>query len=111
MDLQRSGFASSWPLSLRTPAPVSLRTARCGSYPRVSMGRILNMRDRALQSQDAIELLASKWRIPILHLLRGGTLRTGDLQAAITEISPKMLTQTLRGMERDGLIARKVHAV
>ena len=74
------------------------------------MARVLNIRDHALQSRDAIELLSSKWRIAVLHVLRNGTLRTGDLQSAITEISPKVLTQTLRGMERDGLIAREVHA-
>lgn len=39
------------------------------------------------------------------------SLRTSELQNAITEISPKVLTETLRGMERDGLIRRDVHAV
>jgi len=75
------------------------------------MARLLSFRDRALQSKDAIELLSNKWRITILHLLRNGPLRTGELQGAITEISPKVLTQTLRGMERDGLIRRKVYPV
>jgi DNA-binding HxlR family transcriptional regulator len=63
---------------------------------------------RALQSSDAVELLASKWRITVLHLLREGPLRTAALQAAVPEVSPKMLTQTLRGMERDGLLLRRV---
>lgn len=70
-----------------------------------------NMRSRALQSRDAIELLADKWRIPILHVLATGPLRSSQLQKAISEISPKVLTQTLRGMERDGLLVRKVYAV
>lgn len=38
-------------------------------------------------------------------------MRTNELQGAITEVSPKVLTQTLRAMERDGLIGRKVYAV
>jgi DNA-binding HxlR family transcriptional regulator len=38
-------------------------------------------------------------------------LRTNELQGAITGVSPKMLTETLRGMERDGLVDRKVYAV
>ena len=38
-------------------------------------------------------------------------LRPSELQKAISEISAKVLTQTLRGMERDGLLVRKVHAV
>jgi DNA-binding HxlR family transcriptional regulator len=75
------------------------------------MAKMFSYRDRALQSKDAIDLLSSKWRIPILHLLREGALRTGELHGALPEISAKMLTQTLRGMERDGLIARSVHSV
>ncbi|HMD50736.1 MAG TPA: helix-turn-helix domain-containing protein [Bryobacteraceae bacterium] len=62
-----------------------------------------------LQSRDAIELLSDKWRIALLHLLEKGPLRNHEMQSAIEEVSPKMLTQTLRGMERDGLITRTVH--
>ena len=65
----------------------------------------------ALHSRDAIELLADKWRIAILDLLRNGPFRTHQLQEAIAAVSPKMLAQTLRGMERDGLVARTVHSV
>jgi len=75
------------------------------------MATVLSSRDRALQSRDAIDLLSSKWRITILHVLRDGPLRTNVLQSAISEISPKVLTQTLRGMERDGLIDRHIHNV
>lgn len=72
------------------------------------MGRVLALRDRALQSRDAIELLSSKWRITIIHILREGALRTGEIQEAIPDVSPKVLTETLRGMQRDGLIERRV---
>jgi DNA-binding HxlR family transcriptional regulator len=75
------------------------------------MGEAKDSRARALQSRDAIELLTDKWRIPILHVLAPGPLRSGELQKAIAEISPKVLTQTLRGMERDGLISRKIYPV
>ena len=71
------------------------------------MAKTMNIRDRALESRDAIELLSSKWRIAILHLLRDGALRTGELQRGL-DVSPKVLTQTLRSMERDGLIERTV---
>lgn len=80
-------------------------------YQKRRMATLLSFRDRALQSRDAIELLSDKWRIPILHVLRDGPLRTSQLQDAIAEISPKVLTQTLRAMERDGLIWREVHSV
>ena len=75
------------------------------------MGKVLTIRGRALQSRDAIELLSDKWRISILHVLDAGPQRSGELQRAIPEVSPKVLTQTLRGMERDGLILRTVHAI
>jgi DNA-binding HxlR family transcriptional regulator len=75
------------------------------------MANVPSSRDRALQSRDAIDLLSSKWRITILHVLRDGPLRTNVLQGAISEISPKVLTQTLRGMERDGLIDRHIYNV
>ena len=71
------------------------------------MAKTMNIRDRALESRDAIELLSSKWRIAILHLLRDGALRTGEMQRGL-DVSPKVLTQTLRSMERDGLIERTV---
>jgi DNA-binding HxlR family transcriptional regulator len=68
-----------------------------------------SLKSTALRSRDAIELLADKWRIAVLHLLEDGALRTNQLQNAIEQVSPKMLTQTLRGMERDGLITRTVY--
>lgn len=71
----------------------------------------VQMRARALQSRDAIELISDKWRIAILHVLAASAMRSGQLQKAIPEVSPKVLTQTLRGMERDGLISRTVYAV
>lgn len=75
------------------------------------MAKIVNVRDRALQSRDAIELLSNKWRITVIHILRDEPLRTSEIQGAISEVSPKVLTQTLRGMERDGLVRRDIHNV
>jgi DNA-binding HxlR family transcriptional regulator len=46
----------------------------------------------------------------VLLALRQGTLRFNQLRRQIEGISQKMLTQTLRGLERDGLIARTVYA-
>jgi DNA-binding HxlR family transcriptional regulator len=88
-----------------------LRQFRVGGNPEQIMGKIQSIRARALQSRDAIELLSNKWRITILHLLTPGPLRANALQRAIPQVSSKMLTQTLRGMERDGLIQRDVQTV
>lgn len=75
------------------------------------MARIPKLKIQSLESRDAVELLSHKWRITVLHLLTSGALRNGELQAATEPISPKVLTETLRGLERDGLIERKVYAV
>jgi len=75
------------------------------------MAKVVDIRNRALQSRDAIELLSNKWRITVIHILREEPLRTNEIQSAVSEVSPKVLTQTLRGMERDGLIHREVFHV
>lgn len=74
------------------------------------MAKAPSTRARALESRDAIELLSSKWRITIFHLLTPGALRASELQRAVQEVSPKVLTQTLRGLERDGLVQRHVRS-
>lgn len=69
------------------------------------------LRAETLQSRDVVELLSDKWRIPILHVLEKRVLRTHQIQGAMRKVSPKMLTQTLRGMERDGLVERLTRPV
>ncbi|HWW85679.1 MAG TPA: helix-turn-helix domain-containing protein [Vicinamibacterales bacterium] len=76
--------------------------------PNATAPAVVRLRERALESRDAIELLSNKWRIAILHLLAPGALRAGALQRGLDDVSPKVLTQTLRGMERDGLVERTV---
>lgn len=75
------------------------------------ISRVSRLREEVLQSRDVVELLADKWRIPILHVLQKRVLRTHELQRAMRQVSPKMLTQTLRGMERDGLVLRMMQPV
>ena len=60
--------------------------------------------------RDSISLLSSKWSVDILLALGDGTRRYHELLEDLQPISEKVLTQTLRGMERDGLVARRVHA-
>ena len=62
--------------------------------------------------EDLIGCVADKWTMLILETLAGsGTLRFTQLSKLIGGISQKMLTQTVRRMERDGLLARKVYPV
>jgi DNA-binding HxlR family transcriptional regulator len=55
--------------------------------------------------------LASKWAPLVLRQLRGGDRRYSELRVAIGGISEKMLAQTLRELERDGLISRTSYPV
>jgi DNA-binding HxlR family transcriptional regulator len=59
--------------------------------------------------RDALGVLASKWAVGVLLELGEGSRRYHELLAELEPISEKVLTQTLRTMERDGLIAREVH--
>ena len=66
---------------------------------------------KALVTQ-LIGRVADKWTLLVLEELdEAGTLRFGELARRVSGISQKMLTQTLRAMERDGLARRTVHAV
>ena len=60
--------------------------------------------------RDALGLLSSKWSVDVLLGLGDGSRRYHELLADLEPISEKVLTQTLRAMERDGLIGRRVHA-
>src|SRR5829696_8995679 len=60
--------------------------------------------------RDALGLLSSKWSVDVLLALGDGSRRYHELLGELEPISEKVLTQTLRAMERDGLIHRAVHA-
>ncbi|QNN64134.1 helix-turn-helix transcriptional regulator [Sphingomonas rhizophila] len=61
---------------------------------------------------ELIGRIADKWTMLLIEELdEGGTMRFSQLARAVPGISQKMLTQTLRAMERDGLVSRTVYAV
>jgi DNA-binding HxlR family transcriptional regulator len=60
-------------------------------------------------SRKILELIGSKWSMLLLSVLRAGPMRTGELRRRVGGISQKMLTQTLRDLERHGLIERIAH--
>lgn len=61
---------------------------------------------------DLIGRVADKWTMIVLEVLaQHGELRFTQVARQVPGISQKMLTQTLRGMERDGMITRTVHPV
>jgi DNA-binding HxlR family transcriptional regulator len=58
--------------------------------------------------RDVVDHLGDKWSTLILSLLFIGPKRFGALRRAVPDISQRMLTQTLRYLQRDGLIEREV---
>lgn len=51
-----------------------------------------------------------KWAALIIRSLEGGPRRFSELRVPLHRVTPKVLTQSLRGLERDGLVSRTVHA-
>jgi DNA-binding HxlR family transcriptional regulator len=66
--------------------------------------------DRFCPAHAVIDHLADKWAVLIIGRLANGTMRFAELRRAVDGISQKMLTVTLRDLERDGLVNRKLYA-
>lgn len=62
--------------------------------------------DATCSARHALELIASKWTMLILPALGERPMRNGELMRKIGGVSQKMLTQTLRELERNGLVER-----
>lgn len=60
---------------------------------------------------DIFSRIGDKWSVYALLLLSNGPMRFGELRARIEGISQRMLTLTLRALERDGLLTRTAYAV
>ena len=61
--------------------------------------------------RDLLDRLGDKWSLLVVELLGHGVLRFSELRRQIDGISQRMLTLTLRHLERDGLITRTVYPV
>jgi DNA-binding HxlR family transcriptional regulator len=61
-------------------------------------------------TRQILDRIGDKWTALIIGLLEDGTMRFSALQHSIGGISQKMLTQTLRSLERDGLVTRTIYA-
>ncbi|MEG9226562.1 winged helix-turn-helix transcriptional regulator [Aeromicrobium sp. Sec7.5] len=61
-------------------------------------------------SRQLLDVIANKWVCLVLTALADGPKRHSELRRAIVGVSQKMLTQTLRELERDGLLTRTVTA-
>jgi DNA-binding HxlR family transcriptional regulator len=62
-------------------------------------------------SRQVLALIADRWSMLVIYALSRRVRRHGELKRMIGGISQKMLTQTLRALERDGLVERTVYDV
>ncbi|MFC4854946.1 winged helix-turn-helix transcriptional regulator [Actinophytocola glycyrrhizae] len=66
---------------------------------------------RLCHARHILDRVGDKWSISVIYSLGATTLRFTELRRAIDGISQRMLTSTLRTLERDGLVERTVHPV
>lgn len=64
----------------------------------------------ACPTRQVINRIGDRWSLLVLCALEGGTLRFQQLRRTVDGVSQKMLTQTLRALERDGLVRREIFA-
>src|ERR1700744_6639083 len=101
-----------------SPSKCRTRTLKCVSHREVSRLPTRTAAQRreaaraeydaflaACPSRQVLARISDKWVTLILVALAGGPLRYSDLGRVITGVSQKMLTQTLRILERDGLVS------
>lgn len=76
--------------------------AECDSGPKV-------MSHDCKRVGEVLARIGDKWTVLVVMMLRGGPKRFSELKREIGAVSQRMLTLTLRGLERDGLVTRTVH--
>ena len=59
--------------------------------------------------RDVLDRIGDKWSVLLVQNLREGPVRFGVLRRQIGDISQRMLTETLRHLQRDGYVSRKVY--
>lgn len=75
----------------------------------MSPGHTKGSHEGCLAVRDVLNRVGDKWSVLVIGTLGAGPLRFNALRRAVEGISQRMLTLTLRGLERDGLVHREVH--
>jgi DNA-binding HxlR family transcriptional regulator len=87
-------------------------TFSCVSYVEVTVQVDDGHEARMCHTRQVLDRIGDKWSISVFHQLgQHETMRFTQLQRGIGAISQRMLTVTLRALERDGLVVRTVHPV
>lgn len=69
-----------------------------------------NAFDPECPTRIVLDRVGDKWTVLVVSALADKTLRFSELRARVGGVAPKVLTQTLRALERDGILTRKVYA-
>ncbi|MEU8175332.1 helix-turn-helix domain-containing protein [Microbispora hainanensis] len=64
--------------------------------------------EESCATRQALERFAAKWRVLVIYALLAGPQRHGQLRRRLPGITQKVLTETLRGLEKDGMVERRV---
>jgi DNA-binding HxlR family transcriptional regulator len=67
------------------------------------------MQSPYVQLEKTLQVIGGKWKSRVLYHIITGPQRTGELKRLVPNITQKMLVQTLRELESDGIIARKMY--
>ncbi|ONI75894.1 transcriptional regulator [Kribbella sp. ALI-6-A] len=73
-------------------------------------GQDWSVLSRTCPSRTSLARIANKWTAMVITVLADGPQRFGDLRTALDGISGKVLTETLRDLERDGMLIRTAYA-
>lgn len=90
----------------RTEAPQE-RTFFCLSYPEGTVDKPPTM----CRAREILDLVGDKWSLYVIAELGEDIRRFNDLKRSIDGVSQRMLTVTLRGLERNGLVTRTIYPV
>ena len=92
--------------------PVTRRTqdstSKTLSHTKGTVDRGTTLGEKCVVVRDVLGRVGDKWSVLAIGLLGTGTKRFSELRRTIEGISQRMLTRTLRGLERDGIVRRTV---
>ena len=101
----------------RLSKKIQVGTEKCYTYKyvrtdlKIMTAQKSNLIDSHPFLRQTLDLVSDKWVVAVLYILSLGTKRYGEIQKEIGNISQRMLTRTLRDLERDGLVNRQVYPV
>jgi len=70
---------------------------------------LVSIFDPECPSRVIFQRVGDKWASLVIQVLADGPVRFSELRSMVNSVTPKVLTQTLRALERDGLVTRTVH--